>query len=115
MNSIKRKAFENEIKQAKINIQLGNIDLAFKHLENAHVIGQNYVIPHVLSHWLMMKLEFKNRKYSWAFGQLIRIVLGAIGSCIGVVPEGNTGGSNVSMWKKMSIKPELQDIVDSKN
>ena len=31
---------------------------------------------------------------------------------VGVVPVGNTGGSNVSMFKRMPIAPELQRIID---
>jgi hypothetical protein len=35
-----------------------------------------------------------------------------LGSAVGKVPVGNTGGSNVSMFKRMPIAPELQDIID---
>jgi hypothetical protein len=44
-------------------------------------------------------------------GQIVRIVLGILGSTIGVVPVGNTGGSNVGMFARMPIEPELQDII----
>ena len=42
----------------------------------------------------------------------MRLVLGVLGSAVGKVPVGNTGGSNVSMFKRMPIEPELQDIID---
>jgi len=45
-------------------------------------------------------------------GQVVRLVLGMLGSAVGKVPVGNTGGSNVSMFKRMPIAPELQDIID---
>jgi len=45
-------------------------------------------------------------------GQVVRLVLGVLGSAVGKVPVGNTGGSNVSMFKRMPIEPELQDIID---
>jgi hypothetical protein len=35
-----------------------------------------------------------------------------LGSAVGVVPVGNTGGSDVSMFKRMPIEPELQNIID---
>jgi hypothetical protein len=46
------------------------------------------------------------------FGQAARIVLGVLGSAVGVVPLGNTGGSTASMFRRMPIEPELQRIID---
>jgi hypothetical protein len=40
-----------------------------------------------------------------------RIVLGAIGSALGSVPVGNTGGTDVSMFKRMQIRPDLWQIM----
>lgn len=45
-------------------------------------------------------------------GQVLRILLGAIGSAIGVVPVGNTGGTNISMFQRLPVSPELQAIID---
>jgi hypothetical protein len=42
----------------------------------------------------------------------VRIVLGVLGSAVGVVPVGNTGGTDISMFKRMPIEPELQRIID---
>jgi len=47
-----------------------------------------------------------------AIGQTVRIVLGGLGSAIGIVPAGNTGGTDISMFKSMPIEPELQNIID---
>ena len=60
----------------------------------------------------MFKVEILRRRPVAALGQLVRIVLGALGSAIGVVPIGNTGGSDVNMFKRMPIDPELQNIID---
>ena len=46
-----------------------------------------------------------------AFGQALRIVLGAIGSAVGRVPVGNTGGSDVSMFRHMSIPPDFSAVM----
>ena len=81
-------------------------------MERAHVIGQAFVVPHARSHWLMLEVEFRRKRPVAAFGQFVRIVLGMLGSAVGVVPVGNTGGSDVSMFKRMPIAPELQDIID---
>jgi hypothetical protein len=47
-----------------------------------------------------------------ALGQAVRIVLGMLGSAVGVIPVGNTGGTDISMFKRMPIEPELQNIID---
>lgn len=110
--SVRDAAFEKEIAQAKALIASGELDAGFAHLERAHVIGQAFVAPHARSHWLMFKLEIRRRQPVAAFGQVLRLVLGILGSAVGKVPVGNTGGSNVSMFKRMPIAPELQVIID---
>jgi len=112
MNPVRSVAFDNEIALAKEFMARGELETGFAHIERAHVIGQAYVVPHARSHWLMFKVEFRRRRPIAAFGQVVRIVLGALGSAVGVVPVGNTGGSNVSMFKRMPIAPELQNIID---
>jgi hypothetical protein len=42
----------------------------------------------------------------------MRIILGTLGSAVGVVPVGNSGGTDVSMFKRMAIAPELQRLID---
>src|SRR5207244_6349705 len=91
------KALEREIGRARDLMSLGKHDEAFVHLERAHVLGQEQVRPHVLAHWLMLKVAVHRRDPVAAFGQAARIVLGALGSALGSVPTGNTGGSDISM------------------
>lgn len=112
MNPVQRVAFDNEIALAKEFIARGALETGFAHIERAHVIGQAFVVPHARSHWLMLNVECRRRRPVAAFGQVVRIVLGALGSAVGVVPVGNTGGSDVSMFKYMPIEPELQNIID---
>jgi hypothetical protein len=112
MNPVRSVAFDNEIAQAKELIARGELEAGFPHLERAHVIGQAFVVPHATSHWLMLKVEFRRRRVMAAFGQIVRIVLGILGSAVGVVPVGNTGGTDISMFKRMPIEPELQNIMD---
>jgi len=112
MNSVRSVAFDNEIALAKRFIASGDVETSLTHLERAHVIGQAFVLPHARSHWLMLKAELRRRRPVAAFGQIVRIALGVVGSTVGVVPVGNTGGSNVGMFKRMSIAPELQSIID---
>jgi hypothetical protein len=112
MNPVRSAAFDNEIALAKELIAIGELEASFPHLERAHVIGQAFVVPHVTWHWLMLRVELRSRRVMAALGQAVRIVLGMLGSAVGVVPVGNTGGTDISMFKRMPIEPELQNIID---
>lgn len=112
MKPIQKAAFANEIALAQNLIAAGELDASFPHLERAHVIGQAFVAPHVASHWLMLRVEFRRGRAMAILGQAARIVLGTLGSAVGIVPFGNTGGTNVSMFKPMAVAPELQNIID---
>ena len=112
MNPVRRDAFDTEIALAKELIEKGELEHGFAHLERAHVIGQAFVIPHAISHCLMLRVECRRRRVMAALGQIVRIVLGMLGSAIGIVPVGNTGGTDVSMFKRMPIEAELQNAID---
>jgi len=111
VNSQRRLAFNREITLSRELTAAGDLERAFKHLERAHVIGQTIVSAHAKAHWLMFTLELRRRRSGAAFGQAIRLVLGVIGSAIGFVPTGNTGGTDISMFKRLPIAPELQEII----
>lgn len=112
MNRVRRVAFDSEIALAKDLIAKGELEASFSHLERAHVIGQAFVVPHAKSHWLMLGVEFRRGRVKAVFGQVVRILLGMLGSAVGVVPVGNTGGTDISMFKRMPIEAELQTIID---
>jgi len=105
-------AFDREIALAREFMAAGDLDRAFRHLERAHVIGQKFVGAHARVHWLMFTLEIRRRRVAAVFGQAVRIVLGIAGSAVGVVPVGNTGGTDISMFKRLPIAPDLQRIID---
>lgn len=115
MKPEQRGAFERELSVAQDRINDGDVEAGLRHLERAHVIGQKYVLPHVRSHWAMLKLEWRRRRPAAVVGQAVRIVLGGIGSAVGVLPDGNTGGSNVSMFKRMPVDPQLLDIIEGRD
>ncbi|HKE45434.1 MAG TPA: DUF3703 domain-containing protein [Steroidobacteraceae bacterium] len=112
MNPVCSAAFDREIARAKELIARDELDASFPHLERAHVIGQAFVVPHVTSHWLMLTVELRRGRLVAVLGQVARIVLGMLGSAVGVVPVGNTGGTDISMFKRMPVEPELQKIID---
>ncbi len=101
-----------ELEQAIHARQAGNPELEFRHLENAHVLGQESTYWHVKVHWLMLLWALRNSKKKELFGQVLRIVGAATKTAFGLVPAGNTGGANVSPIKRMPIKSEHQAIID---
>jgi hypothetical protein len=114
MNPVRRAAFDHEIALAKERVAQREFEAGLTHLERAHVLGQAFVLPHARSHWLMLQVELRRNRLGAAFGQVVRIGLGLIGSAVGVVPIGNTGGSDVSMFERMPIDPELQHLIDGR-
>jgi hypothetical protein len=114
MKSKLKQAFEAEMAAAARLYENGLLDQAFKHLEVAHVLGQSYVVPHVRSHWLMLKIGIRQRSATAVFGQAVRIFLGALGSAVDVIPTGNTGGTNISMFKRLPIESSIAKILDGR-
>ena len=90
---------------------LGDHIIEFSHLENAHVIGQESTYWHVKVHWLMLLWAIRNSKHKEVLGQIFRLVGAATKTVFGLVPQGNTGGANVSPFKVMPIKPEHAEII----
>ena len=115
MNATHKKVLEQEVGLATELMERGDLDGAFLHLERVHVLGQRHVGWHVLAHWLMLKIAIRRHQGVAATGQAVRIVLGAIGSAVGRVPTGNTGGSDVSMFARMPIAPELLRVMEGSN
>lgn len=107
-----KKAFEERMSTAARYYAQGSFDQAFQQLEVAHVLGQRHVVPHVVSHWWMLKLGLKRRSLSEVLGQAIRILLGALGSALGIVPTGNTGGTNISMFKRLPIEQGIRKLLE---
>lgn len=114
MRAALEKRFSSEITQAQRLLKSGSLDEAFAHLERAHVLGQRYIVPHIQTHWLMLRIGLYRRSVAEVAGQAARIVLGALGSAISAVPTGNTGGTNISMFKRLPIDPEIEKVLNEK-
>lgn len=89
----------------------GDTTAHFHHLENAHVLGQESTYWHVKVHALMLVWAVQNRKHKEVFGQLFRIVGAATKTAIGLIPSGNTGGSNVNPFRTMPLTPKHESII----
>lgn len=85
--------------------------VAFRHLERAHVLGQASTIEHVRIHWHMLVWGLRRRSLRECVGQAVRIVGAATKTAVGLVPRGNTGGSNVSPFERLPIPLELEAII----
>lgn len=112
MRSDLRIAFEQEMAAAEALCRDGQLGQAFKHLETAHILGQRHMGPHVRTHWWMLKIGLKRRSLVEVWGQAVRIVLGALGSAVGHVPKGNSGGTDISMFARQPIEPRLAALLD---
>lgn len=86
----------------------GQAQPAFTHLERAHVLGQASTAHHVRVHWRMFLWGLQQRDAKECLGQLFRIVGAATKTVFGLIPDGNTGGANVSPFKPMAVPTELE-------
>ena len=109
-----RAAFESELGLAEALRRAGDLDAAFHHLERAHILGQQYVAPHVRTHVAMLRIGVARGDWREIVGQIVRLPAAAIGSALGVPPGGNTGGANVGFFQRMEIPPDLKARLDGR-
>lgn len=86
---------------------------AFRHYERAHVLGQAAIVEHVRVHWYMLLWAIHHSKPAEVWGQAWRLIAAALFTGFGWVPEGNTGGANVSGFRRMPVPPDLQRLIDA--
>lgn len=99
---------EAELQIAEDSSAQGQAQPAFTHLERAHVLGQASTAHHVRVHWRMFLWGVQQRNAKECLGQLLRIAGAVTKTVFGLVPHGNTGGTNVSPFKPMPMPPELE-------
>jgi hypothetical protein len=102
-----------EIALARHADAAGDAAAAFHHLERAHILGQNITRLHVRVHMLMFAWAIRHRARREAMGQIVRIIGAATKTAFGLVPAGNSGGTNVSPFQKMPIAEDLQQLLSS--
>lgn len=100
MKAHRSAVFQEAMVAAQAAASAGHPRLALAHLESAHVLGQNHVVPHVRAHLAMLHLALSAGDLHDAIGQVARVVLGALGSAIGLVPHGNRGRSDEPMFAR---------------
>jgi hypothetical protein len=105
--------YMQELEIYKKEISKGDLQLAWRQLERAHIIGQPWFVQHTYVHWLMLKFGIKIKNKKEILGQLPRLLVGGIKSFVGTIPVGNTGGANVPPLKRMEIPGDLKNMMKS--
>ena len=83
----------------------------FRNLERAHVLSQISTREHVRVHWRMFIWAVEQRNAREIAGQLLRIAGAATKTAVGLVPSGNSGGADVSPFRRMPIAEDLAAIL----
>lgn len=102
-----------ELTAATVATSQGDAARAFAHLERAHVLGQAATVEHVRVHVQMFWWGLRQGSRRECVGQVLRIVGAATKTAFGLVPHGNTGGANVSPFKRMPIAPDLAACIQA--
>jgi len=103
--------YRKELESYRIELVKANLQLAWKQLERAHIIGQPWFVQHTYVHWLMLRFGIKIKNKKEILGQIPRLLVGGVKSFVGKIPTGNTGGANVPPLRVMKIPEEINNIM----
>ena len=105
--------YKKELEAVKDNLQADNLNMAWYHLERAHIIAQKYPYEHTFVHCKMLQFGIKIKSTKEVVGQIPRLLVGGVKSFVGYIPVGNTGGANVPPLKSMEIPNDLKQILSN--
>jgi len=114
MTGRRRAAVDEELKRAREAEVSGTPAAAWSHLERAHVLSQPFAFPHVRVHLAMFAFAWHHHLWHELVGQLPRLLLAGPASALGRAPIGNTGGSNVSLFRPLPVPADLQALLDER-
>lgn len=103
--------YQSELAEYQRYMQQNNLQLAWYHLERAHILGQPWAVEHSQVHWIMLRFGFRIKSWKEIRGQILRLAFGGIKSFVGKVPVGNTGGANVPPLLVMALPADLEEIM----
>lgn len=103
--------YHQELNDYKKELAKGNLQVAWRHLERAHILGQPWPIEHSEVHWVMLKFGIRIKDTREVIGQIPRLLVGGVKSFVGTIPVGNTGGADVPPLRPMEIPEDLQAIL----
>ncbi len=105
-----QQAIESELLLGRQQLARDNADAAFRHFERAHILSQRRTWDHLRSHAWMWRAGWRRRDVREVLGQTLRLPAALLFSRIWV-PEGNTGGANVSAFRPMPVPEDLRRIL----
>jgi len=106
-----RERITTNLTEARAARQRGNWDHCWQLLEDAHVLSQPWVGPHIRVHREMLIAGWQARDVLEVSGQFLRLVVGGPASAAGRYPAGNTGRARVPATQTMPIRPDLAEIL----
>lgn len=115
MSALDRKStddlIEAEMVGYRFNRRTANDAAAWNALERAHILSQPYFVPHLASHWHMLRFALALRDWREAAGQLFRLALVPLGSLTGRLPIGNSGRARVNAFRAMPMPCDLAALL----
>jgi Protein of unknown function (DUF3703) len=103
--------YHSEFAEYQKNMTHNNLQMAWYHLERAHILGQPWAVEHSEVHWKMLRFGLKIKNWNEIRGQILRLIFGGVKSFVGKIPTGNTGGANVPPLLVMDIPEDLKVIL----
>lgn len=103
--------YSKELALYNVYLNENKLELAWRQLERAHILGQPWAVEHTKVHWIMLKFGFKIKNWREIIGQIPRLLIGGIKSFVGKIPVGNTGGANVPPLLPMEIPVDLKEAM----
>ena len=110
MHKTLKSFYRTETSAAHDAVKQGNFQLAFVHLERAHILSQRYTLAHAATHMRMLKLGWRLGDASEVRGLVVRVLAALIFSRIWV-PGGNTGRARVSAFAPMPLPEDLSRVL----
>lgn len=103
--------YRHELEMYKSELSKGNLPMAWRHLERAHILGQPWPREHSHVHWIMLRFGVRIKNGREIVGQIPRLLIGGVKSFVGNIPVGNTGGANVPPLQPMEIPDDLNKLL----
>jgi len=86
-------------------------DDPWSHLERAHIASHPWAWAHTRVHAVTLTTALRQRDQHETIGQLVRLIVAALGSLTGRYPTGNTGRSTMALTQTAPVPDELDNLL----
>ncbi len=100
-----------ELDSYRAEFKKGHLQVAWRHLERAHILGQPWPREHSHVHMIMLGFGVRIKNWREVLGQIPRLLIGGVKSFVGRIPVGNTGGVNVPPLRPMEIPEDIKSLM----